>query len=229
MTHNDKPMSEQESLALITEMIQKARGQYHQSGSSAILWGSLVSFCGLVSFAQRYWHFDIGFDIWLLGLVALVPQLWIAFRDKKHKVVKSHQENAMDAIWVVYGISIFAMIFYMNVIPHTSLKLFASDGIELLQKNTTTGIVTPYKPYVLSTSSLLILLYAIPTLATGIGQKFAPMIIGAVLCYGFFVVSCFTSSTWDALLNGLAAIFNWLIPGLILRKRYLKAKKANNV
>jgi len=224
MTEQEKPMSEQESLALITEMIQKAKSHFHESGTSAILWGSVIGFCGLFSFAEKYWDFYIGFDIWLLALVALIPQVWLNIRDKKRKVVKSHEENVVDAIWMVYAISIFALMFYINLVPGISEKLFASDGIELLQKNMQTGEIKAFHPFVLSASSLLILLYAIPTLATGIGQKFKPMTIGAILCYCFFVASCFTSGTWDALLNGLAAIFNWLIPGLILRKRYLKAK-----
>lgn len=227
MTDNEKPMSEQESLALITQMIQKAKSHFHESGTSAILWGSVVGFCGFFSFVQKYWDWNTKFDIWTIAMVAIIPQIWLNIRDKKRKVVKTHEENVIDAIWMVYAISIFALLFYINVVPQVSVKLFASDGVELLQKNIQTGQITPYKPFILSTSSLLILLYAIPTLATGIGQKFKPMIIGAVLCYCFFIASCFTPGTWDALLNGLAAIFNWLIPGLILRNRYLKQKAAN--
>ena len=227
MRGNEKPMSEQESLALITQMIQKAKSHFHESGASAILWGSVVGFCGFFSFAQKYWNWNIKFDIWTIAMVTIIPQVWLNIRDKKRKVVKTHEENVIDAIWMVYAISIFALLFYINVVPQVSVKLFVSDGVELLKRNIQTGQITTYKPFILSASSLLILLYAIPTLATGIGQKFLPMIVGAIFCYGFFVASCFTSGTWDALLNGLAAIFNWLIPGLILRNRFLKAKAAN--
>lgn len=227
MTGNEKPMSEQESLALITQMIQKAKSHFHESGTSAILWGSVIGFCGFFSFAENYWDWKIQFDVWILALVAIIPQVWLNIRDKKRKVVKSHEENVIDAIWMVYAISIFALLFYVNMVPQASAKLFAAEGVEFFKKNIQTGQITEYRPYILSTSSLLILLYAIPTLATGIGQKFVPMIVGAIFCYGFFVASCFTSGTWDALLNGLAAIFNWLIPGLILRNRFLKQKAAN--
>ncbi len=224
MIDKKKPMTEQESLALITQMIQKAKSHFHESGTSAILWGSVIGFCGFFSFCEKYWSWDIKFDVWILALIGIIPQVWLNIRDKKRRVVKSHEENVIDAIWFVYSISIFALLFYANVVPEASIKLFASDGIELYKKNIQTGELTPFKPYILSTSSLLILLYAIPTMATGMGKKFMPMTVGAILCYGFFVASCFTSSTWDSLLNGLAAIFNWFIPGLILRNRFLKAK-----
>jgi hypothetical protein len=80
---------------------------------------------------------------------------------------------------------------------------------------------------VVSAYSLLLLLYAMPTLATGIARKFAPMLVGGILCYIYFIISCFTSSTYDLLLNGLAGITCWLIPGFVLRDRYLKGKAVN--
>jgi hypothetical protein len=220
----NKMMTEQESLALITEMIQKAKSHYHESGTSAILWGCVIGFCGLFSFANNYFKLNVNFDVWILALVAIIPQIWINIKDKKNKIVKTDSEAAIDVIWIVYSISIFALVFYGNVVSNASVKLYASDGIELLQKNIATGTITTFKPNILSGGSLFILLYAIPTLATGLIKKYKPMIVGAILCYAFFIISCFTSFTWDSLLNGLAAIFNWLIPGLLLRKKYLNTR-----
>jgi hypothetical protein len=98
------------------------------------------------------------------------------------------------------------------------------EGVKLMQQNIATGKLEPRNPFVPSFSSLMLLIYAFPTLCTGIIQKFRPMIFGAVLCYLFFVASLFTTTTYDMLFLGLAGIFNWLIPGIILRKRYLRAK-----
>jgi hypothetical protein len=55
------------------------------------------------------------------------------------------------------------------------------------------------------------------------------MIVGAVACYVFFALSLFTDTRLDMLFNGLAAICNWLIPGLILRQRYRKERGARHV
>ncbi len=227
---NEKQLTEQESLALITEMIQKAKGShFHENGTSAILWGSVVGFCGLISFAQYYFDFRIGFDVWTLAFVAIIPQIYLAIQEKKRRIVKTEGGMALDAVWTVYAISLFALVAYMNVIPSSSMKLLAADGIELLQKDTTTGAITSFKLFVPSVSSLLMIIYAFPTLVTGLSRNFKPMIYGAIACYIFFVISLFTSSTYDVLFNGLAGIGNWLIPGLILRDRYNKARQANHV
>lgn len=222
----EKQLSEKESLQLITEMIAKAKHSYHENGTSAILWGSVVAFCGFVMFAELYYHFSIGFDVWLLTLAAFVPQIFITINEKKNRKIISHTEAAMTTIWLVFTISMFALVFYFNVVPGVSDKILAQEGTKILAIKAD-GSTSDFHYTVPSAGSLLMLMYAIPTLATGLAYKFRPMILGALLCYLFFIVSCFTPTAYDMLLNGLAGIFNWLLPGLILRSRFKKGKLAN--
>lgn len=224
----EEKLTEQESLRLITEMIQKAKHSFHENGTSAILWGSAVGIAGLINFAELYWHFYIGFDIWLLVFAAIIPQIFISIKENKNRKVVTHTEAAMNTIWIVFGISIFALTFYFNIVPGVTDKFFTSEGISLIQKNAD-GTTQPFHSFPLSHGSLLLLLYAIPTLATGIAHKFKPMFWAAIVCYGFFILSCFTNTAYDMLLNGLAGICNWFIPGLILRRKFLRGEKCSNV
>ena len=220
----EKDLTEQESLAIITEMIGKARNHFHESGTSAILWGTVVSFCGFVSFTQIYWNFDIGFDIWLLALIAIIPQILISIREGRKHLVKTHDQSAIDTVWTVYTISIFALIFYLNIGPRVDEHWYVHNHIQLLQKDVVTGVISGYQIGVPSFASLLLIIYAFPTICTGIISRFKPMIAGAVICYALFIASLFTTTAYDYLFVGLAGICNWLVPGIYLRKRYLKVK-----
>jgi hypothetical protein len=222
-----KPLTEKESLELITKMINKAKSSYNESGTGPILWGTVVGIAGLTSFAENNWNFSIGFDIWIITLLAIIPQVVISIRDARKRKVVRYEESSLNAIWLVFGISIFALTFYNNVLPDITDRLLNADGVELLIKNNKTGEIKHFVPYIFSASSLFLLLYGIPTLATGLATKFRPMIIGGILCYCLFVISCYTPTKYDMLLNGIAGIINWLIPGLILRSCYIKDKKAN--
>ncbi|MFT3748157.1 MAG: hypothetical protein QM768_07560 [Agriterribacter sp.] len=224
-----KELTEQESLKLITEMIGKTNSHYHESGASTILWGTVISFCALVSFAQSFCDFSIGFDIWILTIVAVFPQVWIGIKEGKSRVVKTYQESHIDIVWMVYVISIFAMLVYANVVSYTSAKLVAGDGLEIFSKNISSGEIKPYRIFPPSFSSVMMILYAFPTLATGLITKYKPLIIGALICYTCFVISLFTSFTYDMLLSAIATICCWLIPGLLLRNKYLKQKKDKDV
>jgi hypothetical protein len=216
-------MSGHESLSLINEMIQKAKGSFHETGASAILWGTVVAVCGLISFAEQQWKFSIGFDVWLLIFIAVIPQVYIISREKKKKLVKSYQAAATDNVWFVYAISLVALILYNNIVPDVSDRLMQQqEGMQLLQKNIQTGEVKDFHFFIPGISSVYLIIYAFPTIATGLINKFKPMIWGAVICYTFFVISLFTTFKYDMLLMGLAGIANWLVPGLILRNRYIK-------
>jgi hypothetical protein len=226
----EKSLTEQESLRLITEMIQKAKkGNFHESGHSAILWGIVVAVAGFMSFADRLLNLDTGFDWWLLALFALVPQVFISIREKKMKLVRTHEAMAINTVWIVYGISIFALVGYMNLVPGASMRLLEQEGISLFQKNNVTGEIKPFRLFVISSASLLLLVFAFPTMVTGIVRKCQPMLAGAVICYILFVISVFTSATWDMMLCGLAGIFNWLIPGLYLRRQFIQSTKPVHV
>lgn len=219
----EKQLSEKESLQLIEEMISKAKHSYHENGTSAILWGSIVALCGFVMFAELFFHFYIGFDIWLLTLAAFIPQVFISLRERRNRKVISHTEAAMNTIWVVFTISMFALVFYFNVVPGATDRFLAHEGTKIFIA-TADGKTHSFHYDVPSAGSLLMLLYAIPTFATGLAYKFRPMIYASVLCYIFFIISCFTPTAYDMLLNGFAGIFNWLIPGLILRRKFKKEK-----
>ena len=225
----EKNISEQESLQLITEMIQKAKHSFHESGTSSVLWGSVIAVCGLLSFAEYQWHFRIGFDVWLLALAAIIPQVIITSRERRQRTVLTHNEAVLNHVWLVYGLSIFALVFYFNIIPSVTDKILAGEGVIITQRDAATGVEKPFSYFTASTGSLLLMLYAIPTLVTGLTYRFRPMIIGALFCYLFFALSLFTITKWDMLFNGLAAIGNWLIPGLLLRRRYRILKHAPDV
>lgn len=217
----EENMTNEESLRLIHEMIQKAKSTVNENGTSSILWGSVVGLCGMVSFAQLHWHFSIGFDIWILALLAIVPQIILVIREGKRKLIKTHTQIALDAVWTVYGFSIFALVLYNNIVPVESVRLLLNQGATVFQKNIATGEIIPFPMYVPSALSLFLLIYAFPTMVTGIVTKFKPMIFGAALCYIFFILSLFLPLVWDAFLTGLAGIFNWFIPGILLRRRFL--------
>jgi uncharacterized protein with PQ loop repeat len=224
---NEHQLTEAESLQIITEMIGKVKSHCHESGSGAILWGSVIGLCSLMSFLQLYFHLSIGFDIWILSLVAIIPQLFIVWNNRRKRTIETYSEAAMNAVWSTFAIVLFGLILYLNLIGNISKQLMLNEQQFLLMKNTQTGELKEIVPFVLSSNSLFLLIYAFPTLATGFIRKFKPMILGGILCMLGFVASLFLNTTFDFLLQAIAVIVSWRIPGLILRNRYVKKQMGN--
>jgi prolipoprotein diacylglyceryltransferase len=190
----EKQLTEKESLELIASMISKAKNSYIESGIGPLVWGILITFCSLVTYFQIEFQFELPFDIWLISLFALLPQAYFSFRQKKPKSFISHDESMMNYVWGTFAICIFMLSFYTN-------KTNSGHNI-----------------------ALYMMIYGIPTFITGGIRKFKPMIFGGLICWACSITSYYVGSANGMLLMSLSAISAWLVPGIILRSRYLKLK-----
>ena len=110
----DKKLTEQESLDLITQMINKAKRAYRDTGIGAIMWGSVVTVCSLVRFSEVHFGFELPFDIYWLTFIAIIPQVFLTIKKKKDRHVKTFDEPYLDYIWLSFGISIVLLIYIVN-------------------------------------------------------------------------------------------------------------------
>ena len=200
---NEKEFSEntpthQQSLDLINEMIGKAKKSYVTKGTASIVWGIIIIICSVVTWAQIHFKFRIGFDIWLLTVVALVAQIFFSVKESKNRNFVSYESEPISYSWIAFGISIFI------------LSLYGS-------RNNQQG----------EASALFIMLYAIPTFITGGITKFKPMIMGGIFCWVAAIISIYTKVEVDLLLMAASGLLAWLIPGIILWRRYKKSVGAH--
>ena len=79
----EKKLTEQESLNLIAMMINKAKDAYHDTGICAVMWGALIAVCSLVRLSEVQFGYRLPFDIYLLTLVTIIPQIFISIKEKK--------------------------------------------------------------------------------------------------------------------------------------------------
>ena len=224
----EKQLTEQESLALITTMIQKAKGGYHENGTGPILWGTVVSIASIVTYLQLAFDFVLPFDIWLIVMAAIIPQIIMVRKERKTRPHVKYEDEAINAVWIVYALTIFGFSAFQAIVPSTTAKIMETQGWQLIQHYTNNSkpdqVIAPFTP---SFYSVYILIYVFPTLVTAVTKKFTPMLIGSFIGYICFGASLFTTTKYDFILGAVTAIACWLIPGIILRKRYLAQKKAN--
>lgn len=189
--------SEEESMRLINEMISKAKKSYVTKGLASMAWGAIIIICSLVTWANATYGFDPGFNIWLLTFFAIFPQIFFTIQEKKKRKFTPHNDNTTGYVWTAFGISIFMVSFY-------NAKFGTAES-----------------------STLFMILYAIPTFITGGIYHFKPMIIGGIFCWVASIISLFTPFTTDMLLMAASGLFAWLIPGIILWRRYQQIKREN--
>jgi hypothetical protein len=189
--------SQQDSLKLINEMIGKAKKSYVTKGIAPIMWGSIIFICSLATWVEIHFKINLG-DVWLLTIIAIIPQVYFGFKENKKRGFTSYEGDTLTAVWIAFSVSIFITSFY-----------FGTHNVS--------G----------DSSSLFMMLYAIPTFITGSITKFKPMIFGGIFCWFASIISMFTPLEADFILMAACGLFAWLIPGIILWGRYKKGKCAN--
>lgn len=212
----EQKLSEKESLALITEMINKAKNSYHDTGVGAMMWGSVIAVCSLVRLSEIHFGYRLPFDIYLLTLAAIIPQVFITLREKKERKVKSYDDVYMDYLWLGFGIGIALMIHVINI-------LFREWSPVAEEFRAATGHAPGFRLYDFI-APLFLILYGLPTFVTGAACKFKPMLWGGILCWVCSVITVYSGVKMDLLLTALSAVFAWLIPGIIMEKEYRLAK-----
>jgi len=193
---NEKTLTGEQSLRLITSMINKAKNDYYDTGLSALLWGSVITVCSLVNlFNELYLHWSALDYIWFLTIAAVIPQIIISVREARQKRLRSREDDFISGIWISFTISIFLFSYIAGV-------------YEIRQE-----------------ASIFLTLYGIPTFTSGYGRRFKPMLLGGIACWILAFASLYVPYPFVMLMICAGGQLAWFLPGLVLRQRYLRAKR----
>jgi hypothetical protein len=216
MKEAEKTMTEQESLALITSMINRAKDVNHSTGLTSIMWGLVIIVCSLVRLAEIHYDFRLPIDIYVLTVLAIAPTIYFSIKEKKERRVTGYKDTFIDNTWLAFGISIFLLSFIMNVLFARLRPL--TDSVELATGKNIVFFMYDYM------GAFFLMLYGLPTFITGTSMKFKPMIWGGIICWVSCLAAVFTPVKIDLILTAFSALFAWFIPGIILERDYRKAK-----
>lgn len=218
----EKKLSEQESLALITQMIYTAKNSFVDTGIGPILWGSVIAVCSLVQFAEIRFGFELPFDIWWLAIIAIIPQVMISIKENNMKKVRGWTDQTIGYVWMCFGIGVGIMNFISVSYVHQIEPV-------LREYESVTGKSISHLHYWNYATSYLLFLYGVPTIVTAATRKFRSMLFGGILCWVCSIICVYTNIKIDFLLMALCAIASWLIPGIFIRSQFLKQGKQADV
>lgn len=216
-----KEMSHQESLALISTMINKAKESYKGTGMDSIMWGMVIAICSLVKFCELQFQFQLPFDIYLLTVVAAVIQIIMAVRENKNRKVRNYADDFISPAWLGFGICIGLLIHVINLMFINYIPM--ANQFETLAGHRPEFRLGEYM------MPLFLILYGLPTFITGLGCKFRPMLIGGIVCWICSIITVYSAYKVDLLLTALSAIVAWFVPGILMLIEYKKHKKLQEV
>lgn len=177
-----------ESLAIITSMINQAKGNVVKSRFYIIFWGWLVLFMSLGHFfLASFTAYPYPFAVYSLSIVGLVVSFIYGYRESRQKKVKTFADTVYSQIWFSFIAVYFVLVAFMpqyNFYITPMILLFASTSTYL------TGVILRFSPY--RWGGLWILLMAI--------------------------VAFLLPLDWQPLTTAVAVLFGYLFPGYMIKK-----------
>jgi hypothetical protein len=204
--------TEQQSLQLITEMINKARNNVQQgSGLFMIFWGVMTAVTALLNIALMYvlaWMSlspNLSFHIWWIMAPAWVVSFLLERKKDRSAIVKTHINSIISSVWKAFAIS------YAIFLPCIFGLSYA------LQE---------YAHFFYLINPILILTMGIGEYVTAKACRFRPFLHGAVAMWAGSL-ACVLAIIWFKDGNGVIAqffilsvcmIIGFVIPGYKLNK-----------
>ena len=186
---DEKSISPQESLQIITGMISKAKMNFARGGSFYfLLWGTVIALAnfghfGLIMFSK----FDHPYIVWLLVIPAVGITIWYSMRKKANATVRSSFDRIYGKLWWAIFIAILVVLVFMSELDY-------------------------------HTTPVILLFSAVGTYVTGEVLNFRPLVFGGVTLAFMSILAFMVPTAYQFLIAGIAMCLGYLIPGVLLKR-----------
>lgn len=185
--------NEQESLAIISSMINQAKGNIGKNSKHYLLWGWLGVVCSVSQFIMLKQEVELHFVPWIILMpLGGVVAFFMAKRDSKQTQNIGYMDKVLGYLW---GSFTFSVIIIM------------ANGFAI-------GWNIAY--------AMLILLVGLATYVSGSVIKFTPLKIGGWFAWALSAAAIYSNLEISVICIALTMLGSYLIPGYILKARHGK-------
>ncbi len=199
--------TEQESLAVITEMIERARNNFQRgSGTSMIYYGYLVAAVAVLNVILLFaLHSHYAFLVWTLMIPgSIVDRLVVEKKVDKQALVKTHIDAVITSAWRGFGnaVVVFLILIFGYGYGMQEPRIFI--------------MITP----------IILIMAGIAEQVTGRACRFRPFLTGAWILWGGALLCLVTYLFWHAyagvvpfFILAVCMILGFVVPGYKLNKK----------
>jgi hypothetical protein len=202
-------LTEQQSLSIINEMIDRARNNVQKgSATSMIFWGYAVAGTALLNFVLLQvlplmgLSLNLSFWVWTLMIPCEIVSYFIHRKIDRKALVKTHIDTIVSSAWKAFAIAaatLIAFIFLLAFGMHEH-RLFL--------------LITP----------LIMLMVAMQQYVTAKATRFKPFTCGAIIMWAgamstvvlYFFLS---NASFQFLVLAICIILSYVLPGHLLNKK----------
>ncbi|MGQ9620351.1 MAG: hypothetical protein ACUVTX_05130 [Bacteroidales bacterium] len=187
MENEEKMMSGEESLSIITEMINKTKSDIRQAIFHLLLWGWLLLGCSISEYLlYKFTDFATPWYVWFFVIPGVFVSMIYGYLTGRK--LRFYTYASMIYMWTWISFLFAAVVLF--IIQAKNMELFPS---------------------------LVLTLAGMSTFISGVIIKFKPLILGGLSFWIFALVAHFAGYDISSISFPAAMLTGYLIPGYILK------------
>ena len=189
MENQENLMSGEESLKIITEMINKTKINIRQGIFHLLFWGWLIFACSLSEYLLlKFTGYATPWYVWYFTIPGVVLSVAYGFIKGRKVQMRTYADKLYMWTW-------FSFLFAAVV-----LFIIRLDSLE-------------------STTPYILTIAAIPTFLSGFIIKFRPLILGGASFWLFALAAHFGGQEFAGFIMPVAMFSGYLVPGYLLKNK----------
>lgn len=176
---NEK-LTNENSLKLITEMIETAKSNINDNGFFFRLWGWFVIIGSLGHFGLlKFTDFEYPYFAWGVMIVALVLSPVYGKKLAKKERVKTHIDKLYAYIWLVFFVNYIIILVFMDKLNYYVCPLtlmFVAGSVFM------TGLMIKFRPLLYSA----IFIWIVAILSFFVSNE-TQLLFAAIACFGYLI------------------------------------------
>ena len=149
----EKNITEQESLVIIQQMMNKTKEQLFDNSNLFLLWGFAAFICTVTQYILIKINIQNSEAVWIAMPIIAVIHIYIVIKQRSKIKVQTYNGNAISALWTAIGFAFICIVFFasqkINILP-TIILLYAIGTF-------VTGKIIDFKPLVIGGSICFLL------------------------------------------------------------------------
>ena len=189
----DTEFSPEQSLRLITSMIDKTRKSISDKSYYFLIWGWGTFLACIAQFILKvYFNSPYHYQVWWVIVPCILLSVLAGKRDKHGQQVKTYIGETMGLLWMSLSITFFVMS-----------MIFSKFGWQYC---------FPF----------FIMIYGLGTFISGRLLRFTPLVVGGIVCWVLAIISAWIDYDYQILATAMALLVSYIIPGHLLRWNFKK-------
>lgn len=154
----EKNITEQESLAIIQEMMNRTKEQLFDSSNLFLLWGIAAFICTITQYFLIKANVQDSEAVWIAMPIIAIIHIYVVVKESKKIKIKTFDGNAISALWTAIGFAFCCIPFIApsakaNIIPFIILLYGIGTYV--------TGKIIEFKPLIFGGISCFVLVICI--------------------------------------------------------------------